>query len=101
MKKLLLAGVMMVAASTVHAEECVGWTPHPELCKSTPYVAMPVKEEESGFWFGHRYYWPERDYYYDNWAHANSTLDRSVPTVADLPNWLRPHIPRYNHLRRR
>ena len=97
MKKLLLAGVMVCAASAAHAQ----WLPHPEIKDYLQLPPEPVKVEEPGFWFGHRYYWPERDYYYNDWTHANQSLDRSEPTVADLPSWLRLHIPRYKHLRRR
>ena len=100
MRKLLLAGMLLISTSAAHAEQCWGWTPNPELCEKTPAKVVPVKEEEPGFWFGHRYCWPERNYYYDDWTHANYTLDRSEPTVADLPSWLR-HKPVYKHLRRR
>ena len=51
--------------------------------------ADTANADREGFWVGHNYYWPDRDYYYNKWRRAYFSLDRSVPTMADAPSWLR------------
>jgi hypothetical protein len=69
MKRLLFAGAMFVVATAVHADT-----------------------DSEGFWVGPRYYWPDGNMsttVYDKRNRAYTYLDRSEPTMADLPSWLR------------
>jgi hypothetical protein len=64
-----------------------------------------AKAESEGFWIGPRYYWPDGNMsttVYDKRYRTSTYLDRSVPTMADLPSWLRyPPKPRWYVIRSR
>ena len=84
-KRLLLAAVPVLVASTAHADD---WQ---QRAKEAVHAndADTANADREGFWVGHNYYWPDRDYYYNKWRRAYFSLDRSVPTMADAPSWLR------------
>jgi hypothetical protein len=63
--------------------------------RADPDYGLVVKASDAdseGFWVGPRYYWPDGNMgntVYDRRYRAYTWLDRSVPTMADAPSWLR------------
>jgi hypothetical protein len=79
-KRLLFAGVLSLAVSVAHAD----------------YATTAADADQAGFWVGDNYYWPDGNTYYNRRTRAYTWLDRSVPTMADAPSWLRyPMRPRW------
>jgi hypothetical protein len=62
-------------------------------------VTKASDTDSEGFWVGSRYYWPDgtmSNTVYDRRYRTSTWLDRSVPTMADAPSWLRyPLKPRW------
>jgi hypothetical protein len=83
-RRLLLAGVMVLAASMAHADD---WQQRAKEAVQANDVDTADADRE-GFWVGHNYYWPDRDYYYNKWRRAYFSLGAG-PTMRDAPSWLR------------
>jgi hypothetical protein len=80
---LLFAAMLVLAVSAAQADN---WQD-----RAADAVAA-AKAESEGFWVGPRYYWPDGNMsntVYDRRYRTSAWLDRSVPTMADAPSWLR------------
>jgi hypothetical protein len=120
---LLFAGMMVLAVSAAQADVVVDDRQYLIVVRPTeggvradPHYGLIVKAEadnwqdraadavaaakaeSEGFWVGPRYYWSDgrmSTTVYDKRYRAYTYLDRSVPTMADAPSWLRyPPRPR-------
>jgi hypothetical protein len=114
-KRLLFAGVLLMAATAARADTVIDdgrflvTVPSAEGgVRADPRYGLIVKAsnaDSEGFWVGPRYYWPDGNMgntVYDRRYRTSTWLDRTVPTMADLPSWLRyPPKPPWRVIRSR
>jgi hypothetical protein len=95
---LLIALAISAARADVVIDDGLFLVPVPDArggVRADPDYGLIVKASDAdseGFWVGPRFYWPDGNMgntVYDRRYRAYTWLDRSVPTMADAPSWLR------------